>query len=201
MLLNAELCIVFSLCEHETTVCASCLCLHACMDLHDMQPLVVKWADIFVLCLCVCVLGRNTARVCMYECWTLSHCLPKESGFANAETALQDGAIAVCLLLAGEILWKTSRLMTDYSHEMGEDALGFSFSDFFAHFHKISRCTLDKYSTAFALENETVKSYNLNRKIRWKRGIVFFINSLWTYNISIKYQNTKIFHSCSLASC
>lgn len=31
MLLNAELCIMFPLCEHKTTACASCLCVHACI--------------------------------------------------------------------------------------------------------------------------------------------------------------------------
>lgn len=54
MLLNAELCIVFTLCEHKTTACTSCLCVQAYI------------AGYAVICVCdICVLACITVWVCM----------------------------------------------------------------------------------------------------------------------------------------
>lgn len=100
MLLNAELCIVFSQCEHGTTVCASCLCLCAGvrMYLQNMQSFVGKLRAYFRICVQheTHYMGLHVA-VC--ECQTVS----KESDFTNAEGALHGEAVALCLLQVGTV--------------------------------------------------------------------------------------------------
>lgn len=99
MLANAELCIMFCLCEHETAVCTPGFCLHACVcfckicqhSWENQRYLAFVRAFVHI---------RNTEWVCTRLCLNaelLSHPLPKES-LANADTVIrkQDKASAVC---------------------------------------------------------------------------------------------------------
>lgn len=77
----------------------------------------------FCICVHLCAHEKHCVglHVVVCECWTLSHCLPKVSGFTKA---LQGETTAVCLLLVGTFPEKTS--MAESFNEKGKDVLCFS---------------------------------------------------------------------------